>query len=118
MLGVEVSEIGATLIALSIPGVKPVFDRFILRKNRTENSSGNEGYNKNNIKTYGSGATRLSTLLRSQHTELGSRENTTNYATDIRADNAQTDASSTANSTDGIYVRVDFDVKEGRASMA
>ena len=117
MLGVEVSEIGATLIALSIPGVKPVFDRFILRKNSAENSSDNAGYHKSNIKTYGSGATRLSTLLRSQHTELGSRE-TTNYATNIRADNAQTDASSTANSTEGIYVRVDFDVKEGRASMA
>ena len=32
MLAVEVSEIGATLIALSVPGIKPLFDRCVLRK--------------------------------------------------------------------------------------
>lgn len=120
MLGVEVSEIGATLIALSIPGVKPLFDRFILRKNRSENTSGASTYNNynNNIKTYGSRPTRLSTLLHTRHSMLGSSENTANYAADIRADTVNADTGSTANSTDGIYVRVDFDVKEGRASMA
>lgn len=29
---IEVAEVAATLIALSIPGVKPLFDRYILRK--------------------------------------------------------------------------------------
>ncbi|KAK0614876.1 hypothetical protein B0T17DRAFT_479406, partial [Bombardia bombarda] len=32
MLAIEVSEIGATLMALSVPGIKPMFDRWILRK--------------------------------------------------------------------------------------
>lgn len=32
MLAVEVSEIGATLIALSVPGCKPLVDRLLLRK--------------------------------------------------------------------------------------
>lgn len=32
LLCVETAEISATLIALSVPGIKPMFDKYILRK--------------------------------------------------------------------------------------
>ncbi|KAM4062667.1 protein related to integral membrane protein pth11 [Hirsutella rhossiliensis] len=37
ILIIEVSEIGATLVALSIPGVKPLVDKYILRKDDANN---------------------------------------------------------------------------------
>ncbi|TQV94124.1 integral membrane protein pth11 [Cordyceps javanica] len=116
MLGVEVAEIGATLIALSVPGVKPVFDRFVLGKKDTSDAYGSTGQRKHNGTT-DSGATKLGTLrLRSQH--LGSREdiNQPNYATAVSAGHApSTDDFHSTKSTDGIYVKVDFDVDDGQA---
>ncbi|KID94254.1 proteinrelated to integral membrane protein pth11, partial [Metarhizium majus ARSEF 297] len=39
LLCVEVAEVGATIIAVSIPGVKPLVDKYILLKDRGSNSS-------------------------------------------------------------------------------
>lgn len=113
MLAVEVSEIGATLIALSVPGAKPLFDRYVLRqdigpqtgasKYKMAGGSGSGGRR--------SKGTALSTLkLRSQHSMLASQENTVAYDTEVmvgpQADKASQD------SREGIYVTVDFDVEE------
>ncbi|PHH60545.1 hypothetical protein CDD81_1550 [Ophiocordyceps australis] len=69
MLGVEVSEIGATLIALSIPGFKPLVDRFILHKD-PESQHGASRYNMRGVAGT-PGGTALSTLkLRSQYSML------------------------------------------------
>lgn len=44
MLAIEAAEIGGTLIALSVPGLKPLFDRYIIpsisQKSRTSSSGG------------------------------------------------------------------------------
>ncbi|EGX97040.1 hypothetical protein CCM_01699 [Cordyceps militaris CM01] len=113
MLGVEVAEIGATLIALSVPGVKPMYDKFVLGKKEASQSSASASRMQN--RSADSNATKLGTLrLRSQH--LGSREeiNHLNYATAVSASHApSTDDSHSAKSTDGIYVKVDFDIHEG-----
>lgn len=107
MLGVETSEIGATLIALSVPGIKPIFDKYVLNKNpRTE--SGNSNYLKGSSRH--SKGTALSTLrLRSQHSKLASRENTATYQHEVSASSRQDDQ---GQGEEGILVRVDFDVKE------
>ncbi|KAF1736033.1 hypothetical protein CRV24_004967 [Beauveria bassiana] len=116
MLGVEVAEIGATLIALSVPGVKPIFDKFILGKKNTGETSGSTGRGKQN-KTTDSGATKLGTLRqRSEH--LASRDEIAapNYETAVSAgNNISLDDFHSAKSTDGIYVKVDFDIQEGQA---
>ncbi|KAH0591887.1 hypothetical protein MHUMG1_10398 [Metarhizium humberi] len=39
LLCVEVAEVGATIIAVSIPGVKPLVDKYILLKDRDSSSS-------------------------------------------------------------------------------
>ncbi|KID80974.1 proteinrelated to integral membrane protein pth11 [Metarhizium guizhouense ARSEF 977] len=39
LLCVEVAEVGATIIAVSIPGVKPLVDKYILLKDKDSNSS-------------------------------------------------------------------------------
>ncbi|KAF5138951.1 hypothetical protein E5D57_002740 [Metarhizium anisopliae] len=39
LLCVEVAEVGATIIAVSIPGVKPLVDKYILLKDRDSTSS-------------------------------------------------------------------------------
>ncbi|UNI17962.1 hypothetical protein JDV02_004265 [Purpureocillium takamizusanense] len=128
MLGVETSEIGATLIALSVPGVKPLFDRFILRKDGGHSHSGGSQYQMHGSTGGGGGGKRsrggtaLSTLrLRSQHSMLASRENAGAYGTEVtaggrgdgRGRGANHDGASVGSSTEGIYVTVDFDVKEG-----
>ncbi|KAM3512643.1 hypothetical protein MY11210_003737 [Beauveria gryllotalpidicola] len=116
MLGVEVAEIGATLIALSVPGVKPIFDKFVLGKNHTGDTSGSTGHRRP-TKTTDSGATKLGTLRqRSEH--LASRDEilAPNYETAVSAgNNISMDDFHSTKSTDGIYVKVDFDVQEGRA---
>lgn len=107
MLGVEVSEIGATLIALSVPGVKPLVDKYILRKDAGTQSGGSKYQMKGS--SHRSKGTALSTLrLRAQHSMLASTENTTRYDTEV-VGGSQHDN----NSQDGIYVSVDFEVKEG-----
>ncbi|KAJ3480238.1 hypothetical protein NLG97_g8118 [Lecanicillium saksenae] len=114
MLGVEVAEIGATLIALSVPGVKPIFDKFILGKQETSETSGSTS-NRMQNKTSDSAGTRLGTLRRrSQH--LGSQEGlNSSYEAAVSAGHyLDTDDYHSAKSTDGIYVKTDFDIKEGR----
>lgn len=111
MLAVETSEIGATLIALSIPGIKPIFDKFILNKT-VHTESGNSKYNHSATSRRSKG-TALSTFrLRSQHSMLASQENTATYGHEVHAISQQD--SHSQNGGDGIFVRVDFDVKEGQ----
>ncbi|OAA69678.1 hypothetical protein ISF_02948 [Cordyceps fumosorosea ARSEF 2679] len=119
MLGVEVAEIGATLIALSVPGVKPVFDKFVLGKKDASSGSGSTSHRTRNNKTNDSNATKLGTLRqRSQH--LTSQDEIdggggAGYGTAVSASHSpSTDDFHSAKSTDGIYVKVDFDVREGR----
>lgn len=110
MLAVETSEIGATLIALSIPGIKPIFDKYILNK-KIQTESGNSKYNRSASRR--SKGTALSTFrLRSQHSMLASQENTTAYGHEVHAISQHDNNSQTG--SDGIFVRVDFDVKEGQ----
>ncbi|RFU81053.1 hypothetical protein TARUN_1146 [Trichoderma arundinaceum] len=113
MLGVEASEIGATLIALSVPGAKPLVDRYIFRKDDTQTSGASHyGHKTNSFRTRG---TALSTLRfqssNSQHSILGSQEDEgPKYGSEAvaTAGNRHTD------DAEGIYVQVDFDVKEAR----
>ncbi|KAJ6438762.1 proteinrelated to integral membrane protein pth11 [Purpureocillium lavendulum] len=113
MLGVETSEIGATLIALSVPGAKPLFDKFILRKEGHSQSGGSK-YQMQGSSGRRSKGTALSTLrLRSQHSMLASRENAGAYGAEVSAGSHHDGAS--VGSAEGIYVTVDFDVKEGAA---
>ncbi|OAR01906.1 hypothetical protein LLEC1_07647 [Akanthomyces lecanii] len=116
MLGVEVAEIGATLIALSVPGLKPIFDKFVLGKKNVTDASGSTGNRMQNRTTDSSG-TKLGTLRRRSQ-QLGSREEmlNPNYQTAVSAGHyLSTDDFHSTKSTDGIYVKVDFDVKEGHA---
>ncbi|KAJ4144504.1 hypothetical protein LMH87_003385 [Akanthomyces muscarius] len=116
MLGVEVAEIGATLIALSVPGVKPIFDKFVLGKKDVSDASGSTG-NRMQNRTTDSGATKLGTLRRRSQ-QLGSREEifNPNYQAAVSAGHyLSTDDFHSTKSTDGIYVKVDFDIKEGQA---
>lgn len=117
MLGVEVAEIGATLIALSVPGVKPIFDKLVLGKNNASQTSGSTSNRMH--KTSESAGTRLSTLRqRSHHRMLDSQEEINkshNYEAAVSADQTTyMNDSGSNNSTDGIYVKMDFDIKEGR----
>ncbi|KND86306.1 hypothetical protein TOPH_09062 [Tolypocladium ophioglossoides CBS 100239] len=109
MLVIEVSEIGATLIALSVPGVKPLVDQYILRKD-VGTHSGRSKYQMDKS-THQSKGTALSTLrLRSQHSMLASTENANRYDTEVTSSSQHDN-----NSQEGIYVSVDFEVKEGHA---
>ncbi|EFZ02302.2 hypothetical protein X797_000198 [Metarhizium robertsii] len=111
MLAVETSEIGATLIALSIPGIKPIFDKYVLNTT-VYTESGNSKYNRSATSKRSRG-TALSTFrLRSQHSMLSSQENTAAYGNEVHAISQHDGHSQTE--ADGIFVRVDFDVKEGQ----
>lgn len=118
MLGVEVAEIGATLIALSVPGVKPIFDKFVLGKSQSTETSGSTS---NRMHKTSESGTRLGTLRqRSQHKMLDSQEAINhpdgNYEAAVSAGHSmQGDDMHSTKSTDGIYVKMDFDIKEGRA---
>ncbi|KAF4466389.1 integral membrane pth11 [Fusarium albosuccineum] len=109
MLAIEVSEIGATLIALSVPGVKPIFDKFILRRDvSTGDSNGNYGK-----PSTGSRGTALRSLnFRPEHDILTSRDTSAEGRKAYRTKNQSTDNQS-ENSADGILVQVDFQIKEG-----
>lgn len=109
MLAVETSEIGATLIALSVPGIKPIFDRFIF-KTSSSSETANSQYGRG---TGGrSKGTALSTLrLHSQHSRLMSQENTAKYGNEISA-SSQRGGDDSQKERGGISVRVDFDFKE------
>ena len=117
MLGVEVSEIGATLIALSIPGAKQAWDIvFFTKLPDTQNSAGVSAYYKKSGASAGSsnsgiGGTMLSTLKRKQrqHEQLGEGKGACD--TEISADG---DVEGLRGSQDRIYVKVDVQVDEGR----
>lgn len=115
MLGVETTEIGATLIALSVPGVKPIFDKYVLGKVDTL-TSGSTSNRKQTKTSESNGGTRLGTLKRSQHDVLDSQEainNHNNYEAAVSAgQSTYTDDVHSTKSTDGIYVKMDFDIKE------
>lgn len=109
MLVIEVSEIGGTLIALSVPGFKPLFDKLILQRDITQG----EGTGKSSKPQQSSkGGTALRSLnFRPEHDVLTSRdtsaEGTKTYQmNDTTADNRS------ENSADGILVQVDFRLKE------
>ncbi|KAK1775486.1 hypothetical protein QBC45DRAFT_422080 [Copromyces sp. CBS 386.78] len=108
MLAVEVSEIGATLIALSIPGIKPMFDKFIGRTGQDSNTGGQSGYSTKGVSrgTRGTSITLRDLSLRPQHhNKLSSNSDCTYDATKSR--NRDDDGTG---STEGIMVRVDFDL--------
>ncbi|KPM42124.1 hypothetical protein AK830_g4367 [Neonectria ditissima] len=109
MLGVEVSEIGATLIALSVPGVKPLFDRFIMRKDASVGSTGDTRYGKGGSTARGTALRSLN--LRPEHSVLGSRDASAEGGANFRSVNQSKDDQS-ENSAEGILVQVDFRLKE------
>ncbi|KAF4961258.1 hypothetical protein FSARC_10240 [Fusarium sarcochroum] len=110
MLAIEVSEIGATLIALSVPGVKPLFDKFILRQDvATGDSTGKSRYGQQQSSR---GATALRSLnFRPEHDVLTSRDTSAEGVKNYRTNNVTADNQS-ENSADGILVQVDFRLKE------
>lgn len=112
MLGVEASEIGATLIALSVPGAKPLVDKLIFKKDDSQTSGASHYGRKTN--TFRSRGTALSTLRfqsNSQHSILGSQEDEgPKYGSEAMA----TTGNRHNDEANGIYVQVDFDVKEAR----
>ena len=101
MLAVEVSEIGGTLIALSIPGIKPGFDKFI-RKTR---HGSNSGYSTKGG-TKGTSMTLRNLSLRPQHHDKLTSHSDYTY-NDNKSRNRDDDGTC---STEGIMVRVDFDL--------
>jgi hypothetical protein len=108
MLAVEVSEIGATLTALSVPGIKPIFDKFVL--NKTVQIDTDNSYHQRSGTSRLSKGTALSTLkLRSQHSMLGSRENTA-FGNEVHAGTNYDNNGQVGK--DGIFVRVDFNIQE------
>ena len=109
MLAIEVSEIGATLIALSVPGIKPLFDKFVLRKGPTTTSSGSH-FNS------GGSRSRKNTLRRTGHSVLASNENIRSTSQFEMAPARRSDTR-TASSTEGILVRVDVDMKKDRGDV-
>jgi hypothetical protein len=109
MLGVEVSEIGATLIALSIPGAKQAYDIVFFRKTDNTQASAS-GYYKKSGGSSGIGGTVLSNLRQNRHhAALDSQEHQGSYDTEISAD-----GDGHRGSQDRIYVKVDVQVNEGR----
>ncbi|CEI62626.1 hypothetical protein FVEN_g5155 [Fusarium venenatum] len=110
MLVIEVSEIGATLIALSVPGFKPLFDKFVLRRDITEGDS--TGKSKSAKLQSSKGDTALRSLnFRPQHDVLTSRDTSAEGTNVHRMSNTAADTRSES-SADGILVQVDFRLKE------
>ncbi|KAJ4321495.1 hypothetical protein N0V84_005298 [Fusarium piperis] len=109
MLAIEVSEVGATLIALSVPGLKPLVDKFVLRRDVTSgDSNGNSRYGK---PTSNSRSHALRSLnFRPEHDVLTSRDTSAEGMKTFRAKNQRDNQSE--NSADGILVSVDFRIKE------
>ncbi|KAM0249159.1 hypothetical protein ACHAQJ_009166 [Trichoderma viride] len=112
MLGVEASEIGATLIALSVPGAKPLFDKIIFKKDDSQTSGASHyGRKTNSFRSRGTALSNLRFQTNSQHSILGSQEDEGHkYGSETVA----TVGDGHNNEAAGIYVQVDFDVKEAR----
>lgn len=105
MLAVEVSEIGGTLIALSIPGIKPLFDKLIRKTGHDSNSGGHSGYSTKGV-TKGTSMTLRNLSMRpTHHNKLSSNSDYT--YNDTKSRNRDDDGTG---STEGIMVRVDFDL--------
>jgi hypothetical protein len=131
MLAVEVSEISATLIALSVPGLKPLFDKFILGKDieaprssrksrRRGDSSGTAAGSSHHLQTYhsdhtaASGDSRFRGLHERSSPKLYSNETLQKHIQsryDVESGGPYREKDDTS-STDGILVRVDFNVRE------
>ncbi|PHH91759.1 hypothetical protein CDD83_10403 [Cordyceps sp. RAO-2017] len=106
LLAVEVSEIGATLIALSVPGIKPAFDKFIMRKSGTTRLGGSNY--KRNTGSQASKATALSALkLKSEYGVIGREPTMGRHGTGTEVSAV---AHSGKISQEGIQVTVDFEV--------
>ena len=97
LLAVEVAEIGATLIALSVPGVKPLFDIILGRAPKEEKSENSNG--ENQLQTIGS--------LRPSKSMVASRNVGVTLLEDVEHTGKED-----ADSTDGILVKVDFKFNE------
>ncbi|KAM0361232.1 hypothetical protein ACHAP4_001694 [Fusarium culmorum] len=110
MLAIEVSEIGATLIALSVPGFKPLFDKVVLQRDITKGESNVKS--KYEKQQSSKGGTALRSLnFRPEHDALTSRDASASRTKVHRTSNATADNRS-ENSADGILVQVDFRIKE------
>ena len=109
MLAIEVSEIGATLIALSVPGVKPLFDRFILRREVSESDTKPD--TRSGRQASSGGGTALRSLhLRSGHNMLVEQDTPSDgMKTQVTSRQLRDDQSE--NSQSGILVQVDFQLK-------
>ncbi|KAM4062002.1 integral membrane protein pth11 [Hirsutella rhossiliensis] len=107
LLVVEVSEIGATLIALSIPGVKPMVDKFILRKDicskfggsRTVRTCSNRG-------SIGSQSSSLSILKGRSHSSVFDDDSTAQHGAAVCRGELNEDVKQ-----EGIQVTVDIYVE-------
>lgn len=107
MLIVETAEIGATLIALSVPGVKPVFDRLVLRRPREGGpSSAGSYYLDGSARSASNNGTRLRTL---RDTSTGLRSDD-DMAGAYRSGEDMLADDKSVTSRDGIVVRTDFDL--------
>ncbi|KAM4060425.1 protein related to integral membrane protein pth11 [Hirsutella rhossiliensis] len=81
LLIVEVSEVSATLIALSIPGVKPIVDKFILRKDTYSEFGGSRiSSNRGSIGSQSSG---LSALKGPSHFSVLDDESAAQYGAEV-----------------------------------
>jgi len=125
MLAIEVTEIGATLIAISVPGVKPFVDKFVLRRNIDTNiEDDTKGQSKYSDQSYSrqSDTPMHSLNLRSAYMYDGRQDDRNengheasaqgfgNFRTRNKFGDDQSD-----NSAHGILVHVDFQVREDSA---
>lgn len=117
MLGVETGEIGGTLIALSVPALKIIFDR--LRGNTPSTDSSETPYRKTGSSR--STDTALSILrirrkpLEQGHSVLESRDNRSDDLGDrsgTRSDIVGNSEFADNSSREGIVVKFDVDVRE------
>merc|ERR1712000_733634 len=115
MLAIEVTEIGATLVALSIPGVKPFVDKCIFRRD-VNSETDTKG-----ISNYGNQSSRHNdTALRSLHFRSGydGRQNldsdreTSAEGFDQYKNRPKSSGDQSESSANGILVQVDFQIKE------
>lgn len=100
-MSLEVAEVTATIVALSLPGVKPLFDRIILRKD----DAGSAHSCSNTPKKRFSSTTGLSDMEQEPSSFKG-LESRGSVGTNAGLGSGQGDMKK-----DGIYVTVDFCVE-------
>ncbi|KAG9249758.1 uncharacterized protein F5Z01DRAFT_668290 [Emericellopsis atlantica] len=118
MLAIEVTEIGATLVALSVPGVKPFIDKFVLRRNilSEDDTKGHSRYGDQSTSQRGDIALHSLNLRsaydgRQDHLRENEHEASAQGFGNFRTRNKFGDDQSD-NSVNGILIHVDFQVKE------